>query len=325
MTAYRAATIELDGQPTTGTITPATDPTAQAGMRSLAFEDWIGNRTVRTFGTNDGAAPLAYQSWHHFKEAFPPEFIHYAITQSELPVKVCLDPFGGSGTTALTCRMLGIDSTTVEVNPFLADAIKARVATYDTDSLINSLMHVRRKARRISLEASKYFASVPQHSYLRPGLRGRWIFEPGVADRLACLLASIDSLSDEHHARLLRVIIGGLLVSVSNVTVSGKGRRYRRNWQDQSQTAHDVDSIFARRAEQAIMDITRFSRRFGGDSRVIEGDAREVHPDKAHQMANLFAALPQILSIILTCITSSCGWLGYLRNSQEFGDCEPLP
>jgi hypothetical protein len=36
-------------------------------------------------------------------------------------------PVEGSGTTTVTCRMLGISSTVVEVKPFLADLIKAKL------------------------------------------------------------------------------------------------------------------------------------------------------------------------------------------------------
>lgn len=100
------------------------------------FLRWTANRHVPSLGTNDGAAPLAFQKWHRFKEAFAPELIAAAVQASTREVRTCIDPFGGSGTTALTCQMLGINSTTVEVNPFLADAIQAKLARYDSDKVV---------------------------------------------------------------------------------------------------------------------------------------------------------------------------------------------
>jgi len=77
--------------------------------------------------SNQGSAGVAFQRWFHFKEAFSPKFV--ADTLASLPYKVthCVDPFGGSGTTPLTSRMLGLSSTTVEINPFLADLIEAKL------------------------------------------------------------------------------------------------------------------------------------------------------------------------------------------------------
>ncbi len=69
----------------------------------VTFEEWTKGRTVSSLGTNSGALELPFQSWKHFKEAFAPELVARAIAQNPIPVKRCLDPFGGSGTTALAC------------------------------------------------------------------------------------------------------------------------------------------------------------------------------------------------------------------------------
>ena len=37
------------------------------------------------------------------------------------PIFSCIDPFGGSETTALACQFLGAAPTTIELNPYLAD------------------------------------------------------------------------------------------------------------------------------------------------------------------------------------------------------------
>ena len=195
------------------------------------FAKWTSNRHVPSFGTNDGADPIAFQKWHHFKEAFAPELIAAAVASSKREVRSCIDPFGGSGTTALACQMLGIDSTTIEVNPFLADAIEAKLTRYDADAVVQALAEVRRRSRRNPVDASEYFSNVPK-TFLEPGVQKRWLFNSSVSAKLASILSSIDVIENSDIRRLFRVIIGGLLTDVSNVIVSGKGRRYRKNWQD---------------------------------------------------------------------------------------------
>src|SRR4029077_21246750 len=69
--------------------------------------------------SNQPSLSLPFQRWFKFKEAFSPQFIIDCVRNAGRKVKDCLDPFGGSGTSALTCQFLGITPTTIEVNPFL--------------------------------------------------------------------------------------------------------------------------------------------------------------------------------------------------------------
>lgn len=202
-----------------------------SGVATVAsFKDWTRGRILPSLGTNDGANPIAFQSWHRFKEAFPPELIERAVTSSEIAVERCLDPFGGSGTTALACQMLGISSHTVEINPFLADVIRSKLHRYDVDQLIGDLAVVRRRARLKSVDPLDYFRHVPP-SFIEKMQSERWIFDSGVASRLASILDSVSHLTSDANKRFFRVILGGMLTEVSNVVVSGKGRRYRQGWQ----------------------------------------------------------------------------------------------
>ncbi len=95
----------------------------------VTFEEWTQGRTITSLGTNAGADELPFQTWRNFKEAYAPELIARAVEESEIPVVRCVDPFGGSGTTALACQFLGVYPTIIEVNPFLADLIEAKLTT----------------------------------------------------------------------------------------------------------------------------------------------------------------------------------------------------
>lgn len=58
---------------------------------------------------------MPFQRWYKFKEAFSPSFVVEALDGLSRPPQIGLDPFGGSGTTALTCQFLGIRPYTIEV------------------------------------------------------------------------------------------------------------------------------------------------------------------------------------------------------------------
>lgn len=279
------------------------------------FLRWTEDRHVPSLGTNDGATPLAFQKWHHFKEAFAPELIAKAVRASPRQVRACIDPFGGSGTTALACQMLGIDATTVEVNPFLADAIEAKLARYDADEVVKELAEIRRRSRRCSVDPHEYFHSVPK-TFLEPGVQERWIYNISIAAKLASILSVIDSIADIAVQRLFRVIIGGMLADVSNVIVSGKGRRYRVNWKEIAAEPERVERLFALRAETAILDIQAFSRRPKTASTVVHGDARELSIDRRYDLAVFSPPYPN--SFDYTDVYNLELWmLGYLTRSQD--------
>jgi hypothetical protein len=266
-------------------------------------------------GTNHGSPSLAFQGWHHFKEAFSPEFVRRALSDGGTQARRCLDPFGGSGTTALTSQLLGVASTTVEVNPFLADVIRAKVASYDVDRLGRDFTKVLRIASQLELDPATYFADLPA-SFIEPGTSERWLFDSVVARELAALLDAIDRLKDEAHRRLFRVLLGGLLVDVSNVSVSGKGRRYRRAWSSRKRAPGSVATIFRDRVSTALADVYRFSPHPAVDTNVIEGDARHTTIRSKHDIAVFSPPYPN--SFDYTDVYNVELWmLGYLSSAED--------
>jgi hypothetical protein len=284
-------------------------------VRGTAFAEWIGDRQITSLGTNDGATPIAFQKWHKFKESFAPELVAQAIQDSPMPVHSCYDPFGGSGTTALTCQMLGVDSATTEVNPFLVDVIRAKLAAYDIDAITRTLASVRRMARRTPVDPYDRFSALPQ-TFLPPGRNGRWLFDEGAAASLASILAAIDRVARAEEARLFRIVLAGILAEVSNITINGKGRRYRRGVHFGTRTGEEVHQLFADRAGRALRDIIKFSDRPRPLADVNQGDARLVIPPRPIDLSVFSPPYPN--SFDYTDVYNLELWmLGYLTDPSE--------
>jgi len=241
----------------------------------VTFEDWTKRRSVPSLGTNAGADELPFQSWRHFKEAFAPELIARAVAHSKRPVSRCIDPFGGSGTTSLACQFLGVHPITMEVNPFLADLIEAKLVSYDTDALARDLGTIVRRSNIQASDLGEALVALPP-TFIEPGVSSRWIFDRSVADRITGLLNAIDTLTNAEHRRLFRVLLGGILVEVSNVVVNGKGRRYRRGWERRNRDPQMVDELFCDAAQRAIGEVHRFGRRVCSSYDLHRGDSREL-------------------------------------------------
>ncbi|SET50064.1 DNA methyltransferase [[Clostridium] polysaccharolyticum] len=80
----------------------------------------------------------ALHSWLKYKEGFSADLVGQILDDMEAkPGDLVMDPFMGSGTTALVCQMRGINSIGFDIMPISAVAIKAKanVMRYDQDEI----------------------------------------------------------------------------------------------------------------------------------------------------------------------------------------------
>ena len=118
---------------------------------------------------------LPFQGWRRFKEAFAPELVERALMETPGKVRHVVDPFGGSGTTALAAQFLGVRPTTIEVNPFLADLIDAKLVSYDLDQAATVFGSVVEAVWENARKTKPVFPSAPP-TFVEPGVDGRYIF-----------------------------------------------------------------------------------------------------------------------------------------------------
>lgn len=246
---------------------------ASSSHVSMSFDEWIGGRDLASIGTNSGSSLIAFQTWKHFKEAFAPELIREAIDSSPVPVRGLLDPFGGSGTTALASQFLGVHPLTIEVNPFLADLIKSKLHSYDLETL---LREVGRLSDRISTLRQRAKERYRPATFVEPGVRGRYLFSEWVALEVDLILDAIDECVDDASSRLFRIALSGVLLEFCNARVSGKGRRYRSNWQTRPMPAPGIRDAFITHVQEMIGEVAKFANRNCTSYEVILGDSREV-------------------------------------------------
>lgn len=267
--------------------TPAPFSTIAPGFRRVAarkmlpsagggsFEAWTGGRQTESISTNAGADELPFQRWHRFKEAFSPELIAQAVQESPIKVRRLADPFGGSGTSALTCQFLGVQPVTIEVNPFLADLIAAKLAVYHIPELLSALTRVARKANASRSRGAALIRALPA-TFVEPGVKDRWLFDYPVLIQIARLRDAIEEESNPAVSRLFRVLLGGLMVGFSNASVSGKGRRHRANWQERRVDPACVLPTFADAVAAAIVEIGACATRPVREGIVLQGDSRQL-------------------------------------------------
>lgn len=287
-----------------------------AGARLLA-QNWFSRHALLgPSSTNQDAHDLPFQRWYRFKEAFAPRAVMEAFAALPRMPSSCIDPFGGSGTTALTAQFLGVRPTTIEVNPFLADLIEAKLQQYEPTALIASYRQVVDAAAATRVEPAELLSGAPA-TFLEPGVNGRYIYSREVAERILAHREAIDALDHDAHARLLRVLLGSTLIALSNVVISGKGRRYRSGWERRLVDPRTVSRLFETAFLDAIDDVVRFGRRPCPDYTLLRGDARDALKRSPDVDFSLFSP-PYPNSFDYTDIYNVELWMmGYLRGHDE--------
>jgi hypothetical protein len=245
----------------------------EGDVSNASFDDWTGGHDLATIGTNAGSTGIAYQGWKPFKEAFAPELIREAIYSSSTPISGLLDPFGGSGTSALAAQFLGVHPITAEVNPFLADVIAAKLSTYDLKALNSEFEQIMSSMRRRTSPRIGLDRFLPP-TFVEPGVRSRYLFSAVIAGSIFDLTDAMSELSGETHTRFFKVILSSLMIEFSNARISGKGRRYRSNWSAQTFDRTELLAAYASRVQTAFADIARFGHRRTLSYDLIEGDSR---------------------------------------------------
>ncbi|MEY9755797.1 hypothetical protein [Bradyrhizobium yuanmingense] len=282
------------------------------------FESWLGDRAIAYIGTNAGAVGIPFQDWRRFKEAFAPELVARAIRESEIPVTRCLDPFGGSGTSALACQFLGVYPVTIEVNPYLADLIEAKLTMYDLSALTAAFKRIVAKVDVIDVnQALTDLRECAPPTFVEPGLGGKYVFRRKVIRRFLQYRCAIEKIRDESVRRLFRVLLGSIAIPVSNVTISGKGRRYRGGWENRDIRSRLVDDLFAASFENATKDIASFGHRLAHRYSLLRGDARTLTTSVEEFDLAVFSP-PYPNSADYTDVYNVELWvLGYLRSKEN--------
>lgn len=284
-------------------------------VRPTDVSSWIESYAESApTSSNQGAASTPFQRWFHFKEAFSPKFV--ADTVSALPYKVtrCLDPFGGSGTTAVTCRMLGIASTVIEVNPFLADLIKAKLTPVPAAGFCAAYDGVMTELA-VKREDNLLAEGMPP-TMVEPGPDGRFVFPVDVYATIRAIVRTSTALPPDE-ARLLKVLLGAALVPNSNVTVNGKGRRYRHGWEARRRSSADLVASLDAAVDKAAADLTSYSGLPRGRHTVHCGDARRALANVKKADVAIFSP-PYPNSFDYTDVYNIELWmLGYLNSSAD--------
>jgi hypothetical protein len=185
------------------------------------------------------------------------------------PRACLLDPFGGSGTTALAAALRGFDSAYCEVNPYLGWVAETKVNRSRMAAADVQLPGLGRLAE--ALDSGCPLPAVPDHPLLESDRR-RGFFPPGVARTAVCLLELVDQAFGDPVRQLARLAVSTSLIPASNM-IRRTDLRKRRAGDPapvplRSQVASQLRLIYA--------DVRSTGPDLQGCTRWVASDARQM-------------------------------------------------
>jgi hypothetical protein len=214
---------------------------------------------------------LPRHRWYRFKEGFSAGLVS-AFASEYLPTKNgrLLDPFLGSGTTAVEGARLGHVVDGIETNPFMAFMARVKTRDYTRATALESaaLQCLRRRRRDNQF-------TLPRDSTLveRKGLN-KWLLNGEVAARFEQLRTAISDISPATTRNLLLFALLSSIEDVANARKDGKCWRYKSNWRSLHFNAADLDEAFAKQVLRYGEDIA-VCPRLEGSATIVHGDARK--------------------------------------------------
>ncbi|MEG1946513.1 MAG: hypothetical protein RR139_05375 [Lachnospiraceae bacterium] len=194
-----------------------------------------------------------FHRWYPFVEGYSKEFIQSIINEIGTIELTCLEPFSGSGTTALELQNIGIKCISFEINPLMYLIAKVKLEnTYtveDTKKWFDFIVKNREKCEITELHSEF-------HTLYEGKQKKKWNYDEKSGLSVKKLQVCINAISNEKYKNLFTVALASILLDVSNLYRNGKCLSYKKNWEKNSINEEFVFSKFdAKVVNEIAVDI----------------------------------------------------------------------
>lgn len=212
-------------------------------------------------------------NFHPYAAKFPPYAIRSLIREYTNPLENVLDPFCGSGTTLVECRLLGRNATGIELNP-VGRLISETKSAYYTEDDIALTIHAITRLKAHCLTFNQWIQPFSSMTALPNHPSKEYWFKPQILSELQAIKSTIDEYCHNTKVHnLLMTAFSRIIVPVSNQESETRYKAIDKN----------LLQGFALRLYIKVVEeyVARLKQNVGDRSlleskiEVIQGDARE--------------------------------------------------
>lgn len=178
--------------------------------------------------------------WYPFVEGYSKEFIQSILEEMNREHLVCLEPFSGSGTTALELQNNGIPCYSFEVNPLMFLIARVKLENgYDLSRIDYWLNFVKNKRSTVQVTLQTEFNTLYEGENKK-----KWNYNKEVGIAVEKLRVAVNMIDEEIYKELFTVALASILLEVSNLYRNGKCLSYKKKWKERKILECDVFQLF---------------------------------------------------------------------------------
>lgn len=232
---------------------------------------------------------------------------------------VVLDPFCGTGTTALVCAERGIESDTTDINPFLIWFARTKTSSYNTDDILSF--------EKFSNQLTENMQAIQQDTWVPPLHQiEKWWDEKKLL-RLSSLMGMINQLESipEKTFNLLKLAFCRLIIEEANVSFGHQSMSFKKDTTNQLPLLEILENETVIRWQSIISTISKSaSLNIISQPRVLLCDARNLSTELGENRYNCVITSPPYpnrMSYIRE-LRPYMYWLGYLQSGKDAGELD---
>lgn len=259
--------------------------------------------------------------WLRLTPAYSVHLVKTVLDDVRLqPDSVVLDPFCGTGTTALVCAEQGIACDTVDINPFLVWLTKAKTQVYDPDDIRGLLEASQAIVEMVKTTSVLTPVWIPPLHQIEKWWSGEIVHILGFMMKMIC---DMEQSLDTRILDLLKIAFCRTMITHSNASFNHQSMSFKKtaNYSPFFNPRDDVIITW----EAAIHDLAQAARTIiVRPPRTFVGDARQLSTLlTAHYYACVITSppYPNRMSYIRE-LRPYMYWLRYLSDGRQAGELD---
>ncbi|MCE5206762.1 MAG: DNA adenine methylase [Chloroflexi bacterium] len=280
-------------------------------MTALSVSSLLRQRADYTYKFN---SKTGRHGWLRLTPAYSVKIVE-EIIDSCSQAKRIIDPFCGTGTTALSAAYHGHKGVTTDINPFLVWLAQSKTALYSDKQISTTYEACAGALDLVRRKAVEPILPPPLHNI------ERW-WNPKALFFLRCLRAAIVTVTKERtpEQALLFIAFCRTLIELSNAAFNHQSMSFKND----SQLNFDFDSDMALTFSEDVRFVLNGAKENPVcDGHVIFGDSRKISDVVAGQFDLVVTSPPYAnrMSYIRE-LRPYMYWLGFLNNGRDAGELD---
>lgn len=259
--------------------------------------------------------------WLRLTPAYSVHLVSELINAHTRTDSIVLDPFSGTGTTALVCAEQGIECDTTDINPFLLWLSQTKSHLYNIQEL-----DALKTASRMVVDAIRNPRDTPLWTPPLHQIEKWW--DEDTLYALACILARMRELAEtlpEKTLSLLKVAFCRVMIEQSNVSFGHQSMSFKKKGQLTPLLLITSEDLLVESWERSVSLIAKAaSSPIIRSPRILFCDARSL---TTKLEANRYSCVitsppyPNRMSYIRE-LRPYMYWFGYLNNGRDAGELD---